>query len=228
MTASGTTAFAPTIGELLLNAFARIQVRSPALTQDHLVNARMESNLLQAQWSNAGVNLWTVDLQTTTLVQGTASYTVEASTVMILDAYVSTGTTTVTDRFISPISRTEYASQPNKAQQAPPTSYWFDRLIAPTITLWPVPDGNGPYTLKYYRYRQIQDAEYAGGLTPEVPYLFLDAWAAGLAHRLARFYAPELEVVRKADAMEAWGVAANQNVENVPTYFIPGLSGYYR
>lgn len=228
MATSGVYNFAPTVGELGLNAFNRIQVRPAAITQEHMINLRMESNFLQAEWQNKGVSLWTVDLQTVSLVQGTATYTVPASTVMILDAYISIGSSPVTNRYISPISRTDYASLGTPTQQGFPTSFWYDRLIAQTLTLWPVPDGGGPYTLQYYRYRQIQDAEYASGGTPEIPYLFLDAWAAGLAHRLARIYAPTLEMARKADAMEAWQIASTQGVENVPMYITPMIGSYFR
>lgn len=225
MTTSGTFAFAPGVADLILNAYNRIGIRPPALTQDQMVSARMESNFLQAQWANSGVNLWTVDLVSLPLVQGTATYNVDASTIMILDLYITTDSN---DRYITPFSRSDYAAIANKDQQGAPTTYWYDRLTSPTLTFWQVPDGNGPYTAKYYRYRQIQDAEYTSGLAPEIPYRFLDAWAAGLAHRLARIYAPALEGARKADAMEAWQNAATQDVENAPLYLTPGLSGYYR
>lgn len=229
MTTSGTYAFSPNVGDLILNAFSRIQIRPPAITQEQMVQCRMEANLLQAQWANAGVSLWTVDLVSLPLVQGTKTYAVDASTVMIMDLYIQTGTVPAeVDRYITPFSRSDYAAISNKDQQGAPNTYWFDRLISPTLTFWQVPDGDGPYTAKYYRYRQIQDAEYASGGTPEVPYLFLDAWAAGLSHRLARHYAKPLEQIRKADAMEAWQTAATQNTESVPFYITPGLSGYYR
>ncbi len=227
MTSSGTTSFAPSIGDLALNAFSRIQIKPAALTQEHMFQLRMEGNLLQAEWSNDGITLWTVDLQTVALTQGTATYTVPASTVMILDAYISTSSPAI-NRYISPISRTDYASLANPTQQGYPTSYWYDRLNAQTITLWPVPDGGGPYTLSYYRYRQIDDATPAGGLTPEVPYLALDAWAAGLSHRLSRHFAPALEQARFADYNVAYGKFSKQYVENVPLYINVGLSGYYR
>ena len=226
MTTSATYTFAPGIGEIGLNALSRIQIRPPAITQDHMIAMRMEGNLLQAQWSNQGVTLWSVDLQTMPLVQGTATYSVPANTVMILDAYISTGSPP-TNRYISPFSRTDFASLGNPTSQGFSTVFWFDRLIAPTITLWPVPDGSGPYTLSYWRYRQIQDAEYANGGNAEIPYLFLDAWAAGLAHRLSRHYAPSLEQLRKADAVEAFQIASAQNTENVPMYISPQIGNYY-
>lgn len=229
MTASGTYSFNPSVGELVLNAYSRINIRRPALLAEHMVDARVEANLLQTEWMNKGVNLWTVDLITTVLVQGTATYNVDPTTVMILDAYIETSSGgTTNDRIIEPVSRTEYASFPDKTLQSPPTVFWFDRLIAPTITLYPTPDGNGPYTLKYYRFRQIQDANVPAGVTPEIPNRWLDAFAAGLAHRLSRIYAPQLEQLRKADAMEAWMIAAAQDVENTPFYIFPGLSSYYR
>lgn len=227
MATSGTYAFAPSLGEVVLGAFARIGVRRSDILQTHLADARIEANLLLAKISNLQPNLWTVDLQSVLLVQGTAVYTVPPETVMVLDAYIRYGSPSV-DRSIYPISRSEYATYPNKTTQGPPSVFWFDRLIAPTITLWATPDGNGPYTLFYYRVRQVQDAEYANGQNIEIPYLWLDAFTAGLAHRLSRIYAPSLEGQRKMDADDAWQTAATQNVENVNLMINPGLSSYFR
>lgn len=227
-TYSGTFNFAPSAGDIILTAFQRIRVRPTEVLQPHLMQAIVELNLLLVRFSNLQPNLWDVDLQSAPLTQGVATYSVPAETVMITNAFIRTGSlTTQTDRLIFPISNTEYAALPNKLVQAPPTQFWFNRLISPTFTLYPVPDGNGPYTLYYYRVRQIQDATGANGVNIEVPYLWLDAIAAGLAHRLARVFAPDLEDKRKMDAEEAWQIAAKQNVENVPMYIAPGLNSYY-
>lgn len=228
-TYSGTYNFAPTGGEIVLNAFQRIQVRPTEVQQTHLQQASMEINLLLARMSNMGPNLWTVVLQSIPLVQGQASYSLPAETVMVTDAYIRTGSGQSTnDRMIFPISRTEYAAIANKNDQAVPNQFWFDRLISPTITFYQVPDGNGPYTCYYYQLRQIQDALLPNGLNVEVPYLWLDALCAGLAHRLSRIYAPQLEQARKMDADEAWQIAAGQNTENVNMMIVPGTSGYFR
>lgn len=229
MTTSGTYNFDPAIGELVLNAFARLRVRRAEILQEHMENARFESNFLTIEWANRGVNLWTVDLITVPLIQGQATYSVPPETVMMLDAYiVTTSGGSTFNRMIFPFSRTEFASLPQPNTQAPPTVFWFDRLVAPTFTLWPVPDGNATYTMSYYRYRRIQDAGYAAGQTLDVIWRWLDAFAAALAHRLSRMYAPELEQVRAADAEKAWTIAATQDVENVPMYIYPGLSSYFR
>lgn len=229
MATSGTYAFAPSLGELTIYAFNNIGIRPTSLLQEHMVNARMAANMMQVNWSNKGVNLWAVDLQTVTLVQGQATYTVPSNTVVMLDAYMGIVTGSVeTDRIILPISRSEYANYPNKAQQGFPTTFWFDRLIAPTVTLWPVPDGTSATYLKYYRVRQIQDVAFTSGQNAEIPYLWLEAFADGLSYRLAKTWAPTLAAGLKAIADESYAVAANQNVETAQQYITPQLNGYYR
>jgi hypothetical protein len=140
MATSGTYTFNPSLGELTVYAYQLIGVRPTALLQEHLDAARTATNMMFTRWSNQGVNLWQVDLVTISLIQGTATYNVDANTVTMLDAYIESGSPSI-DRVILPISRTEYASYPNKTQQGFPTTFWFDRLLAPTVTLWPVPDG---------------------------------------------------------------------------------------
>lgn len=225
MTTTGTYAFNPTLGEIVLNAYARIGVRRTSILANHLADAKTEANLLQAEWNNKQVNLWTVDLVSTVLVAGTASYDVGDETVMILDAYI---TVNGIDYVISPISRTEYSAIPDKTQQGRPTQFWFDRLENSTLYLWMVPDSNATYTLNYYRCKLIQDASLTNGTNLQITQLWLDAFAAGLAFRLARIYAPQLRDQLKLDYQEAWDVAASQNVENTPLYLTPGLEGYFR
>lgn len=230
MATSGTYAFNPPSGELVLYALGLAGVRRTAVLQEHMVDARMAANLMLAHWANKGPNLWTVDLQTVPLVAGTATYAVPGSTIMILDAYVRTanGAGDPIDRPITPISRTDYASFPNKTSEGYPTVYWFDRLISPTITLWQVPDDTLTYELRYYRFRQVQDAGFASGQNVEVPYRFLPAFAVGLAAWLARTYSPDRVATLTADSDALYAAAAEQDTENAPVFFTPGLSGYYR
>jgi hypothetical protein len=226
MTTSGTYAFNPGLGEIVLYAYMNLGIRPTALLQEHMDTARMATNMMLSRWSNQGVNLWAVDLITTPLVEGQTTYAVAPNTVMILDAYTTTDQGI--DRVIMPISRTEYASYPNKEQQGFVTSFWYDRLISPTITLWPVPDGTSSTILKYYRVRQIQDSNLQNNENVEVPYLWLEAFSDGLAYRLARIWNPQMAVPLKAQADESYAIASNQNVENVGTYISPMIGGYFR
>lgn len=230
MATSGTYTFNPSLGELTLYAYNLIGVRNTAVLQEHMEAARMATNMMLARWSNQGVNLWAVDLVTTALVQGQTTYNVDANTVMILDAYmrIDDGVTDPIDRIIMPVSRTEYASYPNKEQQGFTTVYWFDRLLSPTITLWPVPDGTSAQYLKYYRVRRLQDSNLQNGEQIEIPYLWLEAFAYGLALRLAQIWSPEKVVMLKPMADESYQIAADQNVEYAQQYFSPQIAGYYR
>jgi len=183
-----------------------------------------------SRWSNQGVNLWAVDLQTVPLVQGQATYSVPSNTVVMLDSYVTIddGQSPPIDRIILPISRTEYASYPNKEQQGFTTTFWFDRLLSPNVTLWPVPDGTSAQFLKYYRVRQIQDSNLQNGEQVEIPYLWLECFALGLAQRLAMIWAPDKVMMLKPLADEAYQIAASQNVETAQQYISPQVSGYFR
>jgi hypothetical protein len=230
MATTGTFNFNPSLGELTLYAFNLCGVRNTAILQEHLESARMAANMLCARWSNQGVNLWNVDLVTVPLVTGQSSYSVQSNTVVILDAYLTSDASGANiDRIILPISRTEYASYPNKEQQGFPTVFWFDRLLQPTVTIWPVPNtDNGPQYLKYYRVVQLQDSALSNGTTVDVPYLWLEAFAYGLAYRLAQIWSPTMAQTIKPMADESYQIAADQNVETAQQYISPMISGYFR
>lgn len=224
MSTSGTYAFNPPIGMLTLNAFSRCQIKRTEILAEHMENAWMESNLLQASWGADGITWWTVELISQPLTAGQSTYTVPANVVSVLDVYINNGSS---NRLIFPFSRTDYASLANPDTPGFPTTFWWNRVIPPTITLWPVPDNTASYTMNYYVYNQIQDATIRQAGNANVPYFWLDAYTADLAHRLSRHHAPALEAVRKTDKAEAYATACKQ-VENENLYVTPGLSGYFR
>lgn len=230
MTTTGTYAWLPSVGELAVAAFRRIQIHRAEILAEHLADAKNETNLLQVEWAAKGPLLWTVGVNTVPLVQGQAVYSVPSNVIMMLDVYISDTISpgTYSDRILYPFSRTEYASTPNKSQQGSPTSFWFDRLIAPTFTLWPVPDGTEP-SISYYYFSQIQDSAMANALVPQVPYFWLDAYVAGLAWRLSVIYPPKNPLVDyKSIAREAYDIASTQGTENVPLFIAPTTQSYWR
>lgn len=230
MTATGTTAFNPAASGLTISAFARIGIRPPEFTPQHLSDATNEANLLQVQLGNQQPLLWKSELFSISLSQSDAEYDLPARMIAIQDIYLSTtsgGTTT--DRLLFPMSTFEYDAQPNKTQEAPPTAYWINKQISPTITFWQVPDMDSTYTAKVRMLSQIQDVSLTSGQTLDMPYRFLDVYVAGLAYRLARLWKPELEMIRKADYMEAWDAASTTDTQDsVSVYIQPAFSGYYR
>lgn len=228
MATSGTYGFSPSLGDTVLYAFSRCGLRRTQILQEHMEDARMASNMICADWSNKGVNLWQVVLETQVLTQGTSTYTVDPSVVVILDGYVSinNGSQTI-DRYILPISRTEYASYPNKAQQGFPTTYWHDRLLSPTVTLWPVPDGQEA-SFNYYVVKQIQDATLPNAVAPDVPYLWLKAFSDALSVELAVIWAPDRLAFLAPAADKSYLAASDCNEEIAQTYISPMVNGYWR
>lgn len=132
------------------------------------------------------------------------------------------------DNIMSPLGRTDYAMIPDKYVQGKPTTYWFNRQTVPQVSLWQVPDQNGPYQLCMWRMIRCQDANATMGETPDVPYRFIDAFCGGVARRLGMKYAKEMLPVLEADAKRSWDEAAIEDRERADIMILPQLDGYYR
>lgn len=192
----------------------------------------MAANLVQQDWSNDQPLLWTNTLESTVLTEGQQVVTCPADTIIVTDAYIQTqtGLGGYTNKIIYDVGRSEWASYPNPLQQAPPTTFWFDRTLPPTINLYPVPDGNGPYTLFYYRFRRTEDAVIAGQKQLELPTRWLMAFADAIALELSYTYAPDKAAVLEAKLRGPNGSytrARTAEREDVAIYLAPGLSSYY-
>jgi len=225
---SGTYNFNPTIAQVTVQAFNMCGIRPTALLQEHMESARLAANFVLGDWGNKGVNLWKVESVIVPFVQGQATYSVLPNIVTILDLYMTvTGNPATTNRYLFPISRTEYASYPDPTQQAPPTVYWHNRTLSPTINFYPTPDGQET-TFTYYAVTQIQDADFTNGQVADIPYLWLSAFAKALAAELAVMWAPDKAVALDALATRAWTAAALTNTETEQFYISPGVSGYWR
>lgn len=139
-------------------------------------------------------------------------------------------TNTIREINITPFNRDDYASQPNKTfNSSIATNYWFEKLVNPQITLWPVPDDDTRY-LHLYRYRQIQDI---GTLTEEIemPTRWYEAICWHLAARLA-FEIPSVEQGRRTEVVQMAGTMTIEveggETDNAPTFFAPNIRCYTR
>lgn len=228
MSSSGTYNYALSNADVMIEAFARCGVRRTALLAEHIQDGRNAINLALVTFANKQPNLWTSEQQTISLVASTTTYTLPARSVMILSCFLRTGSgSSQQDRICWPLSEFEYASMPNKASEGFPSTFWFNRQITPTVSFYLTPDAAQTYTAYLQIVRQVQDANLAGGETPDIPYRWIDALCAETALRLSRTYAPDKEALRKADAAEAWAVAATQDTENVALNIVPSIGGYY-
>ena len=224
MSTSGTTAFNLDLTELVEEAFERCgaELRSGY----DLKTARRSLNLLFADWSNRGINLWTVAQSSITLAQGTATYNLPSDTVDLMEHVIRTGAgnlATQTDLTITRISVSTYASIPSKGAQARPIQVYINRQAPiPNITVWPVPDGSQTYTFVYWYLRRIQDAG-AGSNTMDVPFRFIPCMVAGLAYYLAMKLPNAMDrmQVLKAQYDEAWDLASTEDREKAAVRFVP-------
>jgi hypothetical protein len=226
MTTSGTASFNLDFAELAEEAWERAgrEMRSGY----DLRTARRSMNLLTIEFANRGINLWTLESGTQILTPGIATYNLPADTIDIIEHVIRTGAgspTLQSDLTISRISVSTYASIPTKLTQGRPIQIFIERLRdQPRFTLWPVPDSSTPYTLFYYRLRRIEDAG-TGINTPDAPFRFLPAIAAGLAYQIA-LKIPELAQrvpMLKAEYDEQFNLAAGEDREKASVRFVPRI-----
>jgi hypothetical protein len=131
------------------------------------------------------------------------------------------------DIILYPMSRGDFQAIPPKAQQGRPTSVWIDRQISPVINIWPLPDANGPYELRFKASRQVQDADIVSGQALNVPFRFYEAFCADLAAHLAMKWAPERLSDLAKYASDQWTLASDEDVEKVSTFISGNLSSYF-
>jgi hypothetical protein len=232
MTTSGTSSFNLDLNDIIEEAYERcgVEVRTG---YEHRT-ARRSLNLLFADWANRGINLWTIEQGSISLVQGQVSYDLPVDTVDLLEHVIRTGAgnaATQADLTISRISVSTYATIPNKIQQGRPIQVWVNRQSGateptgvnyPQINVWPAPDGSQPYTFVYWRMRRIQDSGN-GVATQDIPFRFLTCLVSGLAYYLALKIPEALNRLQPLKQMydEAWDLAAGEDREKAPDRLVP-------
>ena len=226
MTTSGTTAFDMDFTEIAEEAWERAgrEMRSGY----DLRTARRSMNLMTIEWQNRGINLWTIEEGTVTLTKGTSQYTLPADTIDLIEQVIRTNsgnTSTQSDLTLNRIGVSTFASIPNKLTDGRPIQMWIDRQrYAPVINLWPVPDKNDTYVIRYWRIRRIQDAG-SGVQTADMNYRFLPCLVAGLAYNIA-LKVPELMdrvPMLKTVYEEAFALAAAEDREKTSDYYVPRI-----
>lgn len=182
MTTSGTATWNLDIVDCIEESYERAGLEMR--TGYDFRTARRSLNIMSAEWSNRGLNLWTVDQQTQLLTPGVSTYVLPADTIDMIETIVRVNNTgTGSDYVIERWGIGDYGAIPNKFTTGRPLKNYVQRTIAPQYTLWPVPDL--PYTLIYWRMRRMQDA-VSGTDNMDVPVRFVPALVAGLAYYIAQ------------------------------------------
>ncbi len=222
MTTSGTSVWNLDVSDLIEEAYERAGLE--ARTGYDFRTARRSLNIISAEWSNRGLNLWTVQENSLVLTPGVKTYTLADDTIDIIETIIRTTTSgSALDYTVSRIGVGDYATLPNKNTTGRPLQIYVDRQVQPTITLWPVPDL--PYTIIYWTMRRIQDATTATDVM-DMPVRFVPALIAGLAFHIAmkRPEAAARVPMLKQEYMEQFQLAADEDRGREPARFVPWMS----
>jgi len=214
----------PDLPEIFEEAYERagLEMRSGY----DLKTARRSLNLLTLEWQNRGLNLFTIDSGTLAVTAGTATYTMPADTIDLIEHQIRTGTgVNQIDTALQRISVSTYAQQTNKNTQGRPTQIYVQRLPTETkVTLWPVPDATTTYTILYFRLKGIDGlSSGVGSAISSVPPRFVPALVSGLAYYIAmkRPEAAPRAAALKQEYEFQFQLAAGEDEETASIKFIP-------
>ena len=204
MATSGSRDFELDVAEVIEEAYERcgLEVR----TGYDAKTARRSLNLMFADWSNRGLNLWTVNQATVTLTSGTSTVTIASDVVDVLEVVLRRDNT---DLSVQRISRGEYSTVPNKSSTGRPSQFYFDRQITPILNFYPTPE-NSTDQIIYYYVRRIQDADNLVN-TNDLPFRFYPCIVAGLSYYVAMKRAPERVQLLKTVYEEEFQRAADED-----------------
>lgn len=225
MAVSGTRTFAPQFAELLAEAFARIQIRGAAITQDHIDEAIRSANLMFVAGVNGGTQQFNLVQSSLTLTAGTATYNLPTGA---LDIWSAIYRKDDQDTPVWPFSRTDYHRIPDKTNQGRPFNYFVDKGkvggTLRTVSLWPTPDTTNDELNCWFLMRTQDATSLIEDLS--VAYEWFDVYAAELTARLAEKFAPALVGEKRTLAESAYALATTGERERAPVRL--RMRGYHR
>ena len=223
MATSGTKTFSLNIADTIEEAFelAGLEQR----TGYDARAARRSLNIMFADWSNRGVNLWTIEQETQNLTEGTASYNLNAYDIDIVSAVIRrTSNGVQTDIDIDRIGRSEYLNIPNKTTKGRPSQFFVDRQTTPVVKLWPTPENSTDQFISY-RIQRIDDVT-ASNQDPEVPSRFIPCMVSGLAYYIALKKNPERIGILKQQYEQDFKLASDEDRNRASLMLTPARRFY--
>ena len=221
MATSGRYIWNPDLAEMVDEAFERCRVDPALITARHITSARRSMRFMLADWAADDYSAFRVKQFSFTVTQGTATYQdpeIPDHCVDILDGVLRRNGT---DTPIEFMPRSELLDIPEKTTEGRPDRWYIDKqrdeLVA---TFWPVPE-NSTDIVVFNAVVRYEDADTASD-NADIPYYMYEAFAAGLAARLAAKYAPpELEEPLWMKAQNAFRKGSNAARERGDVRFVP-------
>jgi hypothetical protein len=217
MAVSGSTNFELDVSDYIEEAFERcgLEVR----TGYDLKTAKRSLNLMLAEWSNRGLNQWTITQRTQTVAADDTEYSLGTDVIDILSAVVRRSSV---DYSLERVSRDQYLSIPNKASTGRPSQFFLDRQTTPNLKVWPAPD-NSTDVIYYNALTRMDDADTFIN-TMDIPFRFYPCLAAGLAYYIAIKKAPDRIQLLKAVYEEEFDRAMQEDRDRASFNVVPGYA----
>jgi hypothetical protein len=229
MATSGTYTFNLDTGEIIQEAYERCGLETKSGYD--LKTARRSLNLLLTKWVNDGVNLFTLDLETTSMTKDQGYVTFNSTSHLdVLDAAIrdNSDSSSTSDIILERISMDEYLAIPSKLNTGKPVQYSVERNSQFTsstsathkVYLWPVPDQTY-YQFLSWSIKYPQDVSATYTQNPDIPRRYLPALVSGLAVELAVKKAPDRLAVLKPLYDQDWEKAREEDRERVSFHVQP-------
>lgn len=239
MTTSGTYIFNPDLAELFDEAMERARIDPAVVSARHILSARRSMRFMLAEWATEDYHDFRIQRQSFTLVQSQAAYVagtdfdIPAAVIDILNVVLRRNGVDTPVEFMS---RHEQINIPEKTTEGRPDRVFIEKgRDGITMTLWTVPE-NSTDELHFDAVVKFEDSDTAAD-NADIPYQMQDAFAYGLAARLAeKFGPPQLEEKLYIKAAESLKKGSNAVRERGDVRIIPtsgsrrrrGSSGSYR
>jgi hypothetical protein len=215
-----TTAWFPTVAEIIDEAAERARIDPGTLTVYQQMSARRSINALITAWQNVAAMLpYVHSLATVALTQGISSPTLPTDCYDVLEmAFRRDGV----DVPLTAMARDEYIEIPNKTVQGRPSRYWVEKLsTGPVAHLWLVPDRSTDVLMVNYL-RLATDIKAADmSAAPDIARRWLDALFDELAVRMYQKFGAQIKQDRNGKEYSAFDSTFYKTVlkENAKTSY---------
>lgn len=207
--------------DMIEEAYDRIQVDGRAGYD--LRSARRSLDILLSEWTNRGLNLWTVEQATYALPSGTSMITLASDAYDVMDVVLRDNSVTPAfDLNLDRMSPTDYLNIPYKDMTGTPTRFLMRRTYnTTTLTVWQVPTKD--YVLAV---NQLKIIPTISGYTSaiQIPDRFQAALISGLAYNLSLKRNPARSAELKAYYEDDFTRAADEERDRSSMFIAPDIA----
>lgn len=227
MATSGNYLFDPDLAEMVDEAMERARIDPAKITSRHILSARRSMRFMLADWATKDYHDFRIQRQSFTVVESQEEYAagtdfdLGGTGVAIIDIISAVLRRAGADTPIELMPRSELINIPDKDTEGRPDRMFIDKQNDGIIlTFWPVPE-NSTDEIHFDAVFKFQDSDTAAD-NNDIPWYMYDAFAYGLAFRMAeKFSPPELEQALYGKAENAFKTGSNAARERGDVRIIP-------